>query len=160
VAKVKERAEQSAVKGEALVEALKANPYVQRVLADELLRDQVKDAVDSSRAAYKRASKSKQPAKALISDQKLQRDLRAAFESARAAQEALKDAPAHPTGRRKGKKGRLLLLTLVGGAVALVASSSLRDKVLDLLFGPEETFDYVPASNGAGGGDQPAATSA
>ena len=34
------------------------------------------------------------------------------------------------------------------GAIALVASSGLRDKVLDLLFGPEETFDYVPAANG------------
>ncbi|MBJ7470806.1 MAG: hypothetical protein JHD16_05865, partial [Solirubrobacteraceae bacterium] len=39
---------------------------------------------------------------------------------------------------------------LLGGVIALVVSSSLRDKVLDLLFGPEETFDYVPAANGNG----------
>ncbi len=149
MAKVKEKAEQRAEQGQAIVELLKSNPYVQRVLADEDLRDQVRDAVDSGRSAYQRASKSKRPAKALINDAKLQRELKAAFESAKSAQYALRDAPSNPTGKRKGGKGRLLGLALVGGAIALVASSSLRDKVLDMLFGPEETFDYVPATNGA-----------
>ena len=37
-----------------------------------------------------------------------------------------------------------------GAGLAVVLSSGLRDKVLDLLFGPEETFDYVPAANGNG----------
>lgn len=144
----KDRAEQGAHQGQALFEALRDNPYVQRVLADEDLRDQVRDAVDSSRSAYARASKSKRPAQALIKDQKLQKDLKAAFASAKSAQSSFRDAPSAPKGR--GGKGRLLLLVVVGSAVALVASSGLRDKVLDLLFGPEETFDYVPTSNGNG----------
>src|SRR5690606_3649644 len=55
MAKVKEKAEQRAEQGQAIVELLKSNPYVQRVLADEDLRNQVRDAVDSSRSAYHRA---------------------------------------------------------------------------------------------------------
>ena len=154
----KERAEQGAHQGQALFEALRDNPYIQRVLADEDLRTQVRDAVDNSRSAYARANKSKRPAQALVKDKKLQKDLKAAFVSAKGAQAAFRDAPSAPKGR--GGKGRLLLLAVVGTAVALVASSGLRDKVLDLLFGPEETFDYVPTSNGNGTGAAatPAAT--
>lgn len=157
----KERAEQGAQQGQALFEALRDNPYVQRVLADEDLRNQVKDAIDNSKSAYARASKSKRPAQALIKDQKLQKELKAAFASAKSAQSSLRDAPSHPKGGRSGGKGKLFLLALVGTGVALVASSGLRDKVLDLLFGPEETFDYVPTSNGNGTGaaaSAPAAT--
>ncbi len=146
----KDKAEQSALQGAALLEAVKDNPYVQRVLADEDLRDQVREAYESSAAAYKRASKSKRPAQALVKDAKLQKDLKAAFEAAKSAQEALRDAPGNPTAKRGGGKGKFLAIALLGGVIALVASSALRDKVLDLLFGPEETFDYVPAANGNG----------
>ena len=156
----KERAEQGAQTGQALFEALRDNPYVQRVIADDDLRDQLREAVDSSKSAYARASKSKRPAKALINDKKLQSEIRSAFDSARSAQSALRDAPSNPHARSGGKKGRLALLILVGGAVALVASSGLRDKVLDLLFGPEETFDYVPTPNGNGNGAAQSATPA
>ncbi|MDO9355685.1 MAG: hypothetical protein Q7T55_18440 [Solirubrobacteraceae bacterium] len=156
----KDRAEQGAHQGQALFEALRDNPYVQRVLADEDLRDQVRDAYDNGRSAYARANKAKRPTQALLKDKKLQNDLRSAFFSAKAAQEAFRDAPQAPKGRRGGK-GKLVLLALVGTGVALVASSGLRDKVLDLLFGPEETFDYVPTSNGNGtaAAAAPAATS-
>jgi hypothetical protein len=153
----KKTAEQSVSQGAALVEALKDNPYVQRILADEDLRDQVRDAVESSRSAYKRASKSKRPAQALIKDAKLQKDIKSAFESAKTAQSALREAP---KASRGGGKGKFLFVALLGAGIALVASSGLRDKVLDLLFGPEETFDYVPTSNGNGTGatSAPAAT--
>lgn len=147
---IKNTAEHGAEQGAALIEALKENPYVQRVISDEELREQVKTAYESSAAAYKRASKSKKPAQALIKDEKLQKELKAAYEAAKTAQEALRDAPSNPTAKRGGGKGKFLLLVLVGSAIALVASSALRDKVLDLLFGPEETFDYVPAANGNG----------
>jgi hypothetical protein len=152
----KKTAEQGVTQGAALVEALKDNPYVQRILADADLRDQVRDAVESSRSAYKRASKSKRPAQALLKDAKLQKDIKSAFESAKTAQSSLRDAPKSS----RGGKGKLLFVALVGAGIALVASSGLRDKVLDLLFGPEETFDYVPTSNGNGTGatSAPAAT--
>jgi hypothetical protein len=143
----KDRAEQGAHQGAALLEALRQNPYVVRLLEDEDLRDQLKDAVDNSRSAYKRAAKAKNTPQALLKDKKLQKQIKEAFESANVAQQSLR-APAHTKKRR----GRLLLVLLVGAVVALVASSALRDKVLDLLFGPEETFDYVPTANGNGTG--------
>ena len=37
----------------------------------------------------------------------------------------------------------VLLLAIIGGAVAIGVSSDLRNKVLDLLFGAEEEFDYT-----------------
>jgi hypothetical protein len=50
-----------------------------------------------------------------------------------------------------GGLGKLVLLLLVGGVVALVLSKDLRGKLLDALFGAEEEFDYssttMPASD-------------
>ncbi len=45
--------------------------------------------------------------------------------------------------RRRGGLGRLILLSIVGGAIAIAVSEDLRNKVLDLLFGAEEEFDYT-----------------
>ena len=53
---------------------------------------------------------------------------------------ALKDGPKK---KRRGGLGRLLLLAIVGGALALALSEDLRNKVLDALFGAEEEFDYT-----------------
>ena len=39
--------------------------------------------------------------------------------------------------------GKLLLVGVVGGAVALAVSEGLRKKVLDALFGAEEEFEYT-----------------
>ena len=44
--------------------------------------------------------------------------------------------------RRRGGLGRSLLLLAIAGGLALVLSESLRSKVLDLMFGAEEEFDY------------------
>ncbi|MEH3053190.1 MAG: hypothetical protein PGN13_04155 [Patulibacter minatonensis] len=156
----KQRVQQEAQRGEALVEALRENPYVQRLLADDELRSHLQEAVESGKSAYERANKKgrRGGAKKLITDEKLHDELRSAFEAAKSAQAALQDAPKHPTKNPKKRKGRgrLLGLALLGGAVALVVSGGLRDKLLDVLFGPEETFDYVPQANG--NGSTPAAT--
>ncbi len=151
----KQRVAQEALHGAALVEAVRENPYVQRLLHDDDLRTSLQDALESSKSAYERASKKgrRGGAKKLVQDQKLHDELRSAFEAAKSVQSALQDAPKHSTATATAKRrgpGRLLALAIVGGAIALVASSGLRDKVLDLLFGPEETFDYVPAANGNG----------
>src|ERR1700712_446250 len=69
----KDRAEQGAHQGAALIEALRQNPYVLRLLEDEDLRDQLKDAVENSRSAYKRAAKAKSTPQALLKDKKLQK---------------------------------------------------------------------------------------
>jgi hypothetical protein len=56
---------------------------------------------------------------------------------------AFSDAPKHSKPKKR-KRGRKLLFLLVGGAAALVASEGLRSKVLDMLFGAEEEFEYTP----------------
>lgn len=149
----KQRVAQEALHGAALVEAVRENPYVQRLLNDEELRTSLQDALESSKSAYERASKKgrRGGAKKLVQDQKLHDELRSAFEAAKSVQSAFQDAPKHPTAKKTSKgRGRLLTIAILGGLIAVVASSGLRDKVLDLLFGPEETFDYVPAANGNG----------
>jgi hypothetical protein len=121
----------------------KANPYIQRLIEDAQLRDNVRTAVDSTKSAYDRLSNGKAPAKALIENKKLQNDLRDAYEAAREATLALTDAP-----RKKARKGfsfgRKVLVAGLAGGLALAGSEKLRSKVLDTLFGAEEEFQYTP----------------
>ena len=42
--------------------------------------------------------------------------------------------------------GRVVLVALAGAILALVINEELRNRALDLLFGAEEEFDYVPTS--------------
>jgi hypothetical protein len=128
------------------------NPYVQRIIQDEVLRDNMVVAVEAARNAYARLSNGKAPTKALMEDKKLHKDLRRSADALRDATSALRDAPkaSKPKAKRKGGMGRMLLVAVIGGAVALAASEGLRNKVLDALFGAEEEFDYssntTPAS--------------
>jgi hypothetical protein len=121
----------------------KANPYIQRLIEDEDLRDNVRKTIDSSKSAYDRLTNGKAPHKALLEDKKLQRDLRNAYEAAREATEAITDAPKRRTRKGFGF-GRLLLLLGIGGGVAVAMNEKLRSKVLDTLFGAEEEFQYTP----------------
>jgi hypothetical protein len=128
-----------------LASIAKDNPYLQRLIDDSTLRDNVRATIDSAKSAYDRLLGSKTPQKAVLEDKKLQNDLRQAAESARHAFMALSDAPKHPTAKRKrGRLGRKLVFLLVGAGIALGVSESLRSKVLDTLFGAEEEFQYTP----------------
>jgi hypothetical protein len=121
----------------------KANPYIQRLIEDAHLRDNVQRAIESSKSAYNRLSNGKAPHKAIVEDKKLQNDLRHAFEAAREASQALTEAPKKQA--KKGRRlGRKVMIIVVGGGVALIASEKLRSKVLDALFGAEEEFEYTP----------------
>ena len=73
------------------------NPYVQRLIEDEELRHNIRDAFEAARHAYGRMPNGKGPAKALMDDKKVQRDLRTAAESLREASEQLR-------GRRTRKR--------------------------------------------------------
>ncbi len=134
-------AKSKAAKASAGAAVAGATPYVQRLMQDAELRDNLRTAYDSGRSAYGRLNNGKAPTKVLLDDKKLHKDLQAAADSLRTASEALREGPKKK--KRKGGIGRLLLLAIVGGGVALGASSDLRNKVLDLLFGAEEEFDYT-----------------
>jgi hypothetical protein len=119
------------------------NPYVQRLIEDEDLRDSLKDAFEAAKGAYGRASgNSKGTVKAVTSDKKVQKDIRSAADSLREASERLR-APK----KRKSKLGRLLLIAFVGAVVALVVSEGARKAVLDALFGAEEEFEYTSTTS-------------
>jgi hypothetical protein len=55
-------------------------------------------------------------------------------------------APKAKTKKRRFGVGKVLLVGVVAGGSALAASEKLRTKVLDLMFGAEEEFEYSPPS--------------
>jgi hypothetical protein len=129
-------------------EAAKTNPYVQRIVEDEDLRDNLRDAYEAARKAYGRITgNGKSPVKAVATDKKVQRDLRKATESLREASDQLRSKPK----RRKGRFGRLLLLGAVAGGVTLAVSENARKTVMDALFGAEEEFEYTSTTSGGNG---------
>ena len=124
-------------------QSARSNPYVQRLIDDEDLRQSLVTSFESARDAYGRLSNGKSPAKQLFEDKKLQRDLRETVEAIREASVALTEGP-----KKRAKKGlrlgRKLLILGLGFTLALVASEKLRSKVLDTLFGAEEGFENTP----------------
>jgi hypothetical protein len=121
----------------------RANPYIQRLIDDARLRENVHKAIESSKSAYGRLSNGKAPAKSLLEDKKLQRDLRETLEAVRDASIALTEAPKRQA-RKSRRLGRRVLILSLGAGLALVSSEKLRSKVLDTLFGAEEEFEYTP----------------
>jgi ferric-dicitrate binding protein FerR (iron transport regulator) len=127
------------------VSAVKDNPQVQRLVTDEDVRDNVRVAFESAKQAYERVASAKKPPKALLNDKKLHQDLQDAAEALRDVGAALKITPAPK--KRRGGVGRKLLLLVVGAGAAVALSSDVRNKVLDLLFGAEEEFDYTSTTS-------------
>jgi hypothetical protein len=128
--------------------AARSHPYVQRLIEDEELRDNLRDAYGAARHAYDRIAKNGKPAQRLMDDKKVQRDLRSAADSLREASDQIRGKR-----RRKGRFGRLLVLGVIGAGVALAVSESARKTVMDTLFGAEEEFEYsstTSAGNGSG----------
>ena len=150
MASKKTRAGKTAAKAGGAATAVRSSPYVQRLIDDEDLRDNIREAFESARDAYTRMANGKGPAKSLMDDKKVQRDLRKSAESLREASEQLR-------GKRKRKGltlGRLLLLGLVGAIVVLVLSEDARKALMDKLFGAEEEFEYTSTTQSS---PQPAA---
>ncbi len=130
------------------------NPYLQRIVQDAELRDNVAVAFEAARNAYQRLNNGKNPGKAILDDKKLHKDLKRSADALRDATSALREAPKSTKPKKRGGGlGKLLLVGILGGAVALAVSEGLRNKVLDALFGAEEEFDY--SSNTAPAPSQP-----
>ena len=119
--------------------AARDNVYVQRIIEDDDLRENLRTAYDSARRAYTRMSNGKGPARALMDDKKVQKQLREAATSLRDAADSLRGA----RRRRKRRRGRLLVVALVGAGLAFALNENLRKKALDALFGSEEEFEYT-----------------
>jgi hypothetical protein len=143
---VSEMAKGKAAKAGAAASAAKDNQYVQRLVQDEDLRDNMVVAFEAARDAFDRLNSGKAPAKTLLDDKKLHKDLKRSADALKDATSALRDGP-----KRKrsggGGLGKLLLLAILGGIVALAVSEDMRNKVLDALFGAEEEFDYTSSTN-------------
>jgi adenylosuccinate synthase len=137
----KKRAAKAGAGAVAAGQAVRSNEYVQRLVEDDELRDNLRTAFQSARKAYARMANSKGPVKALTEDKKTQKELREAASSLRDAADALRGGR-----KRKRRFGRILLLGVVGGALALALSEDLRKKVLDALFGAEEEFEYTAST--------------
>ena len=116
----------------------RANPYVQRFIEDEELRENVRTAVEHARQAYKRMSNGKGPAKALIEDRKLQKELRHTADSLREAGAGLRGKR-----RRRGRGRRLFMLAIIGGLAFVLINEGTRKTLLDKVFGAEEEFEYT-----------------
>lgn len=127
-----------------IYENARENPYVQRLMEDEELRESLQDAFEAAKNAYGRATgNGKGTVKAVTSDKKVQKEMRKAAESMQEASERLRSKPK----KRKGGIGRLLLLAVIGGIVALAVSEGARKAVLDALFGAEEEFEYTSTTS-------------
>ena len=126
---------------------LKDNPYVQRVIEDAELRDNIGNVIESSKGAYTQLVSNGAPHKAVLEDSKLHEHVQSAAGSVRDVALALNDVD--PKGRKpkkakKKRRGRRLLFLLIVVCAALALSEDLRNKVLDALFGKEEEFQYTP----------------
>jgi hypothetical protein len=137
-------AKKQAAKAGAAAVAVKNSPYVKRLMDDEELRQNLWTSYESARKAVSRLQNGKKPAQQIFDDKKLQKDVKAAAESFRDASVALHEAPKK---KRKGGLGKLVVLAVVGGVVALAVSESLRKKLLDAMFGAEEEFEYTSTTS-------------
>ncbi len=121
--------------------AARNNRYIERLIEDEELRGTLLAAYGAARSAYGRMSNGKPATTALFEDRKLQNELREAAGALRDAANTLREPP-RKARKRRGGLGRKLLLLGIAGVLALALSEDLRGKVLDLLFGAEEEFEY------------------
>jgi adenylosuccinate synthase len=132
--------------------AARSNPYVQQLVDDDQLRDNLRTAYESARKAYERMSNGKGPVKALTDDKKTQKELKEAASSLREAADTLRGAKK----KKKRRRGGRIVLLVVGVGAALALSEGLRKKVLDALFGAEEEFEYSSTTTSSGSSAQPA----
>jgi hypothetical protein len=135
-------AKNKADKARKAAEGAFGNPYVRRVIEDAELRENVRTAYESARAAYGRLSNGKPAGKQILENKKLHKEVKQAADALRDAGTALRDGPKKKR-KRSGGLRKLVFLGVVGAGVAVAVNEGLRNKVLDTLFGAEEEFDYT-----------------
>jgi hypothetical protein len=138
----------SAVSAARTVSAARSNPYVQRVIEDDELRDNVRVAFEAARDAYERVANGKAATKVITEDKKFHKDVQTAAEALRDAGSSLREGPKR---KKRGGLGRKLFVLALAGGLAIALSADLRSKILDALFGAEEEFDYTSTTAPAAG---------
>ena len=141
-------AKKTAAKAGAAAGAVTKSPYVRRLAEDEELRQNLWSAYDSARKAVGRLQNGKSTTKQIFDDKRLHKDIKSAAESFKDASVALHEAPRGKKRKRKGL-GKLIVIAVVGGGIALAVSEDLRKKLLDALFGAEEEFEYTSTTTPA-----------
>jgi hypothetical protein len=120
--------------------ASRLGPYVERLLQNAYVQDNLLDAVENLREAYERAQKRRvEPAR----DEKIRRQLRQSVLSLQKAGEALRSGRQKPKKRRAKRMLILASFGAVGVAAALAASEELRSKLFD---SDGQGDDGVPAT--------------
>ncbi len=145
------RSRSSAERAAEAAQAVRENPYVQRLAADDHLRETIRDAFTAAHSAYSRAAKSKRPARSVVDDKRVQQDLRDAADALRTAAEALREPTAAPASDPSsgGGLGKPVVVVFVGAIAAICLSEDLRHRLLDRLFGAEEEFEYPSTTSPA-----------
>ena len=134
------------VSAEDITNIAKNNPYIQQLLNDAKLRKNVRTAIGSSKKAYGRLSNGKMPT-ALLEDKRLHAEVGKALAASRDAAITLTHTSRKRARRREGDAPDVIVV--VGSGVVLAGSEKVRSKVLDVLFGKEEEFQYTPPANSA-----------
>jgi hypothetical protein len=119
-----------------------AKDYLKRLADDADLRDSLGRAIETSQRAYGQLASKRKRAK-LLEDEKFHHEVQEALDAFRNAAVGLAEASRKPAKKAR-RRGRKLMILVLGGGLALVGSEGLRSKVLDTLFGAEEEFEYSP----------------
>jgi hypothetical protein len=125
----------------------KDNPYIQRLVHDEELRDNAIEALQSARKAFDRANSKGWDKNKLAHDKRLRKDLQAAVLGLKQTREDL----IAPPKKKRHPLRKLFMLALIGAAIALAVSPDARKALLDALFGAEEEFEYKSATTSSNG---------
>jgi len=115
-------------------------PYVERLVDNGYLQENVREGVANLRAAYGRA-RGRKAAKA-AQDRKIHRRIQHGVSALAEAAVALKTGREKP--RRRGRA--VLMLVLAGGGVALAASAERRERVLSAISGSSDGAGSAAAS--------------
>jgi hypothetical protein len=123
----------------------KAGSYAQRLIENEYVQENLAQAADSLRAAYRRASKRRvEPTR----DEKVRRQVREAALSLREAASALQSGRRKPR-KRRGRRVLIVLATGAGAAAAVLASNEeLRTKILGRDSAVTNDATQAPAQTG------------
>jgi hypothetical protein len=129
------------------VGAVATRPYVQALMSDEDVRDNLEDAYRALVEAYDRISSRGDVADAVLDDRRTRRHLKSAAHSLREAATTVRGAKRRK--RRRRGSGVVIVLVAAGGAAAIALNDDLRGRLLSLVGAGSEESGPPQGSNGS-----------